>query len=78
MTPEQVRTQGIAKHDQNWAMFRGLLPEIERIAEGGFRPTDTPLIRAVMHLVAADLYFRAATAIELEAEPPTPQEPANA
>lgn len=58
MNPDQAR-EG-AERDQLWAALRGLRAEVDRLAAGGFEPTDRDrqLVLILARIVLAELDFR--------------------
>jgi hypothetical protein len=64
MTPD--RASEIAERDQLWAALRGLRAEVDRLAGGGFDPTDRDrqLVVVLARIVAAELDFRGRDAAE--------------
>jgi len=61
--------QAIALRDQFWASLRVLMPEIQRLAEGGFDGSDREkkVLQLLARCVAAELAFR-----EEESQPQSP------
>ena len=59
MEPE--RLQAIAARDQLWSSLRALLPDIERLAGGGFDggDRDRQLLVLLARIVSQELRFRA-------------------
>lgn len=70
----RLKAQAIAQSDQSWRLLSWILPEIERVADCGPRPSDQHLITGVFHAVVAELHIRAAQVKELE-DDAAPQEP---
>jgi hypothetical protein len=64
MNPDRARE--IAERDQLWAALRGLRPEVDRLAAGGFEPSDRDrqLVVVLARIVAAELDFRDRDAAE--------------
>jgi hypothetical protein len=55
------RMQEIAERDQMWASLRALLPDIGRLAGGGFDPTtdrDRQFVVLLARIVTAELDYR--------------------
>ena len=59
MEPDKVRE--VAERDQLWASLRGLRPEIDRLAAGGFGDADRDrnVVVLLARIVAAELDYRA-------------------
>jgi hypothetical protein len=59
MDPEHLRAS--AERDHLWASLRTLLPDIQRLAGGGFDGSerDQQLLLLLARIVAAELAFRA-------------------
>jgi hypothetical protein len=58
MDPNQARE--ISERDQLWAALRGLRAEVDRLAAGGFEPSDRDrqLVLVLARIVLAELDFR--------------------
>ncbi len=58
---DQDHVQAGAFRDQLWSSLRALLPEITRIADGGFDGSERQkqLLQVLARVVAAELQFRA-------------------
>jgi hypothetical protein len=61
---DEQRLQEIAQRDQLWASLRVLLPEIDRLAHGGWENADRErqLVQVLAGVVAAELRYRAGEA----------------
>lgn len=62
MDPEHLQT--IAARDQLWSSLRGLLPEIEPLAQGQFTHShrEQQIVQILARIVVAELQFRATNA----------------
>jgi hypothetical protein len=64
MEPDRARE--VSERDQLWAALRGLRPEVDRLAAGGFDNTDRDrqMVVVLARIVAAELDFRDRDAAE--------------